>query len=191
MNKLESLKVLQEEVQNCTKCDLAKTRKNTVFSRGNPESRLCFMGEAPGENEDLTGRPFVGRAGLLLDAMIMAMGLTPNDIYICNIIKCRPPGNRRPLPEEVAACYPFREKQLQLVRPQVIVALGATAAEGLLGPGPNISKRRGKWHSANGVAIMPTFHPSYLLRNPAAKETVKEDLKLVLDFLKEVEKKDE
>lgn len=191
MTKLESLKILQEEVKNCTKCDLAKTRTNTVFSRGNPDSRLCFMGEAPGENEDVTGQPFVGRAGKLLDAMITAMGLTPNDVYICNIIKCRPPGNRRPLPEEVTACYPFREKQLQLVKPQVIVALGATATEGLLGSGPGISKRRGKWHSAGGVAIMPTFHPSYLLRNPAAKETVKEDLKLVLDFLKEAEKKDE
>lgn len=164
------LPVVADEVASCTRCELAKTRTHTVFSRGNPTAKLCFVGEAPGADEDAQGLPFVGRAGQLLDKMIGAMGLDPDaDVYVCNILKCRPPGNRRPTPEESETCIPYLHEQLAAVDPKVIVALGNTAVASLVGGathlGLGITKLRGQWKLYRGrVLVMPTYHPSYLLR---------------------------
>jgi len=180
---------LAGEVASCTKCALASTRTQTVFARGNPDARVCFVGEAPGADEDAQGAPFVGRAGQLLDRMIGAMGLSPaNDVYICNIIKCRPPGNRRPLPEEIATCIPYLHEQIERVSPSVIVALGNTAVGALLDTKVGITKLRGHWQRyGNGTPVMPTYHPSYLLRpSPQqndAKRQAWEDLQLVMKEL--------
>jgi DNA polymerase len=179
---------LAVEVAACTRCGLASTRTQTVFARGNPHARLCFVGEAPGADEDAQGLPFVGRAGQLLDRMIGAMGLAPQtDVYICNILKCRPPGNRRPEPEEMAACFPYLHEQLDLVRPRVIVALGNTAVAALLDTKLGITKLRGQWKLYRGVLVMPTYHPSYLLRpspqQADAKRQTWEDLQLVMKEL--------
>jgi uracil-DNA glycosylase family 4 len=176
------------EVSTCTRCGLAPTRKQTVFSRGSPDARICFVGEAPGADEDEQGLPFVGRAGQLLDRMITAMGLDPaRDVYVCNIIKCRPPGNRRPEPEEMAACIPYLNEQLALIRPRVIVALGNTAVAGLLDTKLGITKLRGQWKLYRGILVMPTYHPSYLLRpspqQVEAKRQAWEDLQLVMKEL--------
>lgn len=184
--KINHLQLLKEEIAICIKCDLCTTRTNTVFARGNPNSYITLVGESPGENEDLSGLPFVGRSGKLLDSMIAATGLTQDDVYICNIVRCRPPNNRKPLPEETQTCFPFLLKQLNLVNPKVIITLGATATEGLLGPGLGITKRRGKLEKWNNIPTFPFLHPSYLLRNPAAKIDWIADLKLVLEYLKEL-----
>jgi DNA polymerase len=175
-------------VAACTRCGLSATRTQTVFSRGNPESRLCFVGEAPGADEDEQGLPFVGRAGQLLDRMISAMGLDPaKDVYVCNILKCRPPGNRRPEPAEMAACTPYLDEQLALVKPKVIVALGNTAVSALLETKLGITKLRGQWKLYRGILVMPTYHPSYLLRpspqQAEAKRQAWEDLQLVMKEL--------
>jgi DNA polymerase len=172
-------------VAACTKCGLAATRTQTVFARGNPAAQLCFVGEAPGADEDAQGLPFVGRAGQLLDRMIAAMGLSPqDDVYVCNILKCRPPGNRRPEPEEMAACFPYLHEQLDLVHPRVIVALGNTAVAALLDTRLGITKVRGQWKLYRGILVMPTYHPSYLLRpspqQTDAKRQAWEDLQLVM-----------
>jgi uracil-DNA glycosylase family 4 len=185
MSKLELLKVIADEAAACTQCDLHKSREKSVFQRGDVNSKIVFVGEAPGAEENQQGLPFVGRAGKLLDAMIVAMGYTREDVYVCNICKCRPPDNRKPSPEEMKTCSPFLVRQLDIVSPRVIVALGATAMEALLGPGEGVTKRRGKWAEWNKTKVMVTFHPSYLLRNPSAKEIVKLDLQEVLRFLKE------
>jgi uracil-DNA glycosylase len=183
------LPVIQAEVASCTKCGLHATRTNTVFSRGNPEAKLCFVGEAPGADEDAQGEPFVGRAGQLLDRMIVAMGLDPaKDVYVCNIIKCRPPGNRRPEPEEVATCIPYLHEQLAKVAPTVIVALGNTSVAALLGTKLGITKVRGSWKLYRGkIPVMPTYHPSYLLRpspqQSEAKRQAWEDLQAVMKEL--------
>jgi len=180
---------LAAEVSTCTKCVLSATRTQIVFSRGNPDAALCFIGEAPGADEDAQGLPFVGRAGQLLDRMIAAMGLSPeNDVYVCNILKCRPPGNRRPEPEEMAACFPYLHEQLALVSPRVLVALGNTAVAALLETKVGITKLRGQWKLYRGkTLLMPTFHPSYLLRpSPQqieAKRQTWEDLQLVMKEL--------
>ena len=180
---------LAREVAVCTKCGLAATRTQTVFARGNPEAQLCFVGEAPGADEDAQGLPFVGRAGQLLDRMITAMGLSPeNDVYVCNILKCRPPGNRRPEPEESATCIPYLHEQLALIRPRVIVTLGNTAAAALLQTSLGISKVRGQWRLYRGqTRVMPTYHPSYLLRpgpqQVEAKRQAWEDLQMVMKEL--------
>lgn len=164
---MRSLDVIQAEVAACTKCELHATRKNTVFSRGNPQAAICIVGEAPGEDEDNQGLPFVGRSGKLLDETITKLGLDPaKDIYVCNIIKCRPPNNRRPTDEEVNSCISYLEEQIQVVSPKVIVALGRTAVDSLLPANTfGITKIHGKFFKYNKVPLMPTFHPSYVLRN--------------------------
>jgi uracil-DNA glycosylase family 4 len=177
---------LAATVAGCTRCVLHTTRTQTVFSRGNPEAALCFIGEAPGQDEDEQGLPFVGRAGQLLDKMIAAMGLSPErDAYICNILKCRPPGNRRPEPEEMEACFPYLHEQLAAVKPKVLVALGNTAVSALLHTKIGISKLRGQWKLYNGsTLVMPTYHPSYLLRpspqQAEAKRQAWDDLQAVM-----------
>jgi DNA polymerase len=171
---------LAEEVKGCTRCGLCQDRKQTVFARGNGTARLCFVGEGPGADEDEQGLPFVGKAGQLLDKMIAAMGLSRDEVYVCNIVKCRPPQNRKPSEEEMAACLPYLREQLQLIAPQAIVALGATAVQGLLGVGGGITRLRGNWRLYEGVPLMPTFHPAYLLRTPSAKREVWADLQAVL-----------
>jgi uracil-DNA glycosylase len=185
LDKHLRLPQLAQEVSTCTKCGLATTRTQTVFARGDPDARLCFVGEAPGADEDAQGLPFVGRAGQLLDRMIGAMGLDPaKDVYVCNILKCRPPGNRRPEPDEMASCFPYLHEQLDLVRPRVIVALGNTAVAALLDTRLGITKVRGQWKLYRGILVMPTYHPSYLLRpspqQTEAKRQAWEDLQLVM-----------
>ncbi|HYQ03043.1 MAG TPA: uracil-DNA glycosylase [Polyangiaceae bacterium] len=175
------LDVLAEIVRGCTRCGLCKQRKQAVFARGTGSSGVCFVGEGPGADEDAQGLPFVGKAGQLLDRMIEAMGLGRDEVYVCNIVKCRPPDNRKPEPDEMAACMPYLNEQLELIAPRVIVALGATAVQGLLGTSEGIMRMRGKWKSYRGqIDVMPTFHPAYLLRTPAAKREVWEDLQEVL-----------
>jgi uracil-DNA glycosylase family 4 len=184
-----TLPVLATAVAACTKCGLAATRTQTVFSRGNPAAHLCFVGEAPGADEDAQGLPFVGRAGQLLDKMIAAMGLSPeNDVYVCNIIKCRPPENRRPEPLEIETCIPYLHEQLALVKPKVIVAMGNTAVGALLNTKLGITKLRGQWKLYRGTTlVMPTYHPSYLIRPSAqqveAKRQAWEDLQAVMKEL--------
>jgi DNA polymerase len=174
---------LAEEIKTCTKCALYAGRTQTVFARGNPAAEVCFVGEGPGADEDAAGFPFVGKAGQLLDRMIAAMGYQRDDVYICNIVKCRPPNNRKPEPDEMGKCLPYLREQLDLVAPKVIVALGATAVEGLLGAGGGITRLRGQWKLYRAVPVMPTFHPAYLLRNPDAKREVWADLQAVLKHL--------
>lgn len=178
------LQVLATEVAQCTRCGLHADRTQTVFSRGNGKSGLCFIGEGPGADEDAQGFPFVGAAGQLLDKMIAAMGLERDEVYVCNIVKCRPPRNRKPEPDEMRACMPYLAEQLELIDPQVIVALGATAVQGLLGATGGITRLRGNWRLYRGsIAVMPTFHPAYLLRQPSAKRMVWQDLQAVLEHL--------
>jgi DNA polymerase len=178
------LATIAETVRSCVKCGLHATRTNTVFARGNPMAELCFVGEGPGADEDAQGEPFVGRAGQLLDKMIVAMGYLRDDVYICNIVKCRPPENRKPELSEMDACSPYLTEQLKLISPRVIVALGATAVQGLIGTSEGITRMRGKWKLYKGtIPIMPTFHPAYLLRQPAAKRDVWNDLQEVMRHL--------
>ncbi len=183
-----ALRVIQEEVRACRACKLAPTRTQTVFARGNPNARLCFIGEGPGADEDRTGLPFVGVAGQLLDRIIAAMRLTEDQVYIANIVKCRPPNNRVPYDEEMSACTPFLLRQLEVVKPEVIVALGKTAAGFLLEDKSTMTTMRGRWRSWKGVAVMPTWHPSYVLRvrddpKSTARAEVWTDMKLVLERL--------
>lgn len=183
--RVRRLSVIAGEVGACRGCRLGNTRKNTVFARGNPFARLFFIGEGPGEQEDLQGLPFVGPAGQLLDRIITrGMGLDPErDVYVGNIVKCRPPNNRVPEPDEMTACTPFLVRQLDLVRPDVIVALGRTAVSFLLDSKDSMTRLRGKWRTYHGIAVMPTWHPSYLLRTPEAKGDTWADVKLVLERL--------
>jgi DNA polymerase len=176
----QRLAQLAATVSSCQKCVLCQKRKQTVFARGTGSSGVCFVGEGPGADEDAQGLPFVGKAGQLLDKMIEAMGLSRDEVYVCNVVKCRPPDNRKPEPDEMAACLPYLAEQLDLVRPSVIVALGATAVQGLLGTSVGIMRLRGNWKTYRGIPLMPTFHPAYLLRTPSAKRQVWEDLQEVL-----------
>ena len=185
--KHESLEKIRKSLGDCQHCKLAKGRTNLVFGAGNPQARLVFVGEGPGRDEDLQGEPFVGEAGQVLNRIITAMGLKREEVYICNVIKCRPPGNRDPEADEIAACAPFLLRQLQSVHPEVIVALGRFATQTLLGTKEAISKLRGKFHDYHGVPVMPTYHPSYLLRNRADAGPfweVWEDMAQVLRLLK-------
>ncbi|MDF1536889.1 MAG: uracil-DNA glycosylase [bacterium] len=174
---------LRRDLGDCRRCGLAAERNNIVFGVGDPGARVVFVGEAPGRDEDLRGEPFVGKAGQTLTRIIAAMGLTREQVYICNVIKCRPPGNRDPLPAEVAMCQPFLARQLEIIQPQVICALGSFAARTLLGSDLGISRLRGDFHDYKGTPLMPTYHPSYLLRNPHAKRDVWEDIQKVMELL--------
>jgi DNA polymerase len=176
-----SLGDLRREIGDCQRCKLAPHRTNLVFGVGNAAARLVFVGEAPGADEDTKGEPFVGRAGQLLTEIITkGMGLRREDVYIANVIKCRPPDNRNPEPDEVASCEPFLIRQLGLIGPQVIVALGKFAAQTLLRTKTPITKLRGQWGDYRGIKVMPTFHPAYLLRNPGDKRLVWADIKAVM-----------
>ena len=177
------LLAIRREMGDCTRCKLAPGRRHLVFGVGNPRAELVFVGEGPGEDEDLKGEPFVGRAGQLLTRMIEAMGYARGDVYIANVVKCRPPGNRNPEPDEIEACEPFLRAQLAALRPRVIVALGKFAAQTLLRETTPISRLRGRWASYQGVKLMPTFHPAYLLRSPDEKKKAWEDLQLVMKEL--------
>jgi uracil-DNA glycosylase family 4 len=177
------LRVIREEIGDCTRCKLHSGRTNLVFGVGSPEARLMFVGEGPGADEDEQGEPFVGRAGQLLTQIIKAMGFAREEVYIANVVKCRPPGNRNPEPDEIAQCVPFLHAQIAAIRPNVIVALGKFAAQTLLQTETPISRLRGHFHRVGDADVMPTFHPSYLLRNPAAKREVWEDMKMVMKRL--------
>lgn len=170
------------EVRGCTKCRLCETRTHTVFGEGDVDAKIFFIGEGPGETEDQTGRPFVGRAGDLLNKMIAGMGLAREQVYIANIVKCRPPGNRVPAPDEVATCTPYLERQLEIVRPQAIVTLGLPATQYMLQTKLSMGRLRGQWQSWRGIKLMPTYHPAYVLRNPSyeTRSAVWGDLKKVL-----------
>lgn len=191
--KAEQLRILDEtQVKACTKCTLHETRTQTVFGQGNPNARLVFVGEAPGYEEDKQGLVFVGRAGQLLTRIIVAMGLTREDVFICNVLKCRPPGNRDPAADEILACNPYLRRQLTIIQPEVLVALGAPAAKTLLNTTQSIGKLRGRFHDyylsgvpgeGPSIPVMPTYHPAYLLRNPAEKRKTWADLQLVMQLL--------
>lgn len=176
----DSLLKIRDDIGDCTRCKLHKARNKIVFADGNPKARLVFVGEGPGRDEDMQGLPFVGRAGKLLTSMIEAMGLQRQDVYICNVVKCRPPENRLPEPDEIKTCSPFLMRQLDVVDPQVIVALGACAAQTLLQTTRGISHFRGQWQEFRGRKLMATYHPAYLLRNPPAKADVWKDLQMVM-----------
>ncbi len=176
----DTLPLIRENLGECTRCKLHKTRKNIVFGDGNPKAQLVFVGEGPGADEDAQGLPFVGRAGKLLTQMIEAMGLQRKDVYICNVVKCRPPENRQPEKDEVTECSPFLLRQIDTIAPKVIVCLGSTAAQTVLQTNRGISHFRGEWLEFRGRKLMATYHPAYLLRNPAAKGEVWKDLQKVM-----------
>lgn len=183
----KSLHELRAAIGDCRRCKLWSGRTHIVFGVGSPKAALMFVGEGPGRDEDLQGEPFVGRAGqLLTDIITKGMGLKREDVYIANVIKCRPPENRNPEPDEVESCEPFLKKQVDLVRPKVIVALGKFAVQTLLRSKVPITRLRGVWHDYHGIKLMPTFHPAYLLRNPGDKKLVWEDIKKVLKELKDL-----
>lgn len=184
-NLPNDLKQLKNIVQNCHLCQLSKTRKNVVFGEGDPNADIMFIGEGPGANEDETGKPFVGRAGELLTKIIEnVLELKREDVYIANIVKCRPPGNRVPTPEEVESCMPYLIKQISIINPKIIITLGATAYNNLTNDTTPISKIRGEILTFANAKLIPTFHPSFLLRNPSAKKFVYLDMKKVKALLK-------
>jgi DNA polymerase len=179
----DTLERIREDLGECTRCRLHKQRNKIVFGAGNPRAELVFVGEGPGHDEDVQGLPFVGRAGKLLTQMIEAMGLRRDDVYICNVVKCRPPENRKPEDDEVATCSPYLYRQLEVIGPKAVVCLGATAAQALLKTKESISRYRGQWLDFRGTKLLVTYHPAYLLRNPAAKGDVWKDLQKVMAYL--------
>src|SRR5882672_4053916 len=182
--KIRLLAQLEEQrVRNCDKCRLAQTRTQTVFGEGDPDAPIFFIGEGPGETEDKTGRPFVGRAGQLLDQMIVAMGLKREQVYIANIVKCRPPQNRAPAPDEVETCTPYLVRQIEIIRPRAIVTLGLPASKYMLSSNSTMGRLRGQWHEWRGIKLMPTFHPAYLLRSYTVenRQAVWSDLQKVMN----------
>lgn len=185
LGKKEALSELYAQYAKCLKCPLAEQGRNqVVFGVGNPEAKIMFIGEAPGRDEDLRGEPFVGRAGQLLNKIIEAMGLQREEVFISNVVKCRPPGNRTPLPNERNTCKDLLLfKEIQIIQPKIICTLGAPAIQGLLGDEIRISQVRGVFQQFQGIPVMPTYHPAYLLRNPAEKRTVWEDMKKVMELL--------
>jgi uracil-DNA glycosylase family 4 len=181
----ESLETIRADLGDCRRCKLASGRRNIVFGSGNPHAELMFVGEAPGADEDEQGLPFVGRAGQLLTRIIEAMGMKREDVYICNILKCRPPGNRNPEADEIAACEPFLRRQIASVKPKIICALGTFGAQALLRTKEPISRLRGQFIDYRGIKLMATYHPAYLLRNPNEKRKVWEDVQKIRDYLKD------
>ena len=179
----ESLDDIARVVSTCEKCALCRTRRNTVPGEGDPRARLMCVGEGPGETEDQTGRPFVGRAGELLTAMLAAIELPRESVFIANVVKCRPPQNRKPLPDEMAACLPYLRRQVQLIQPTVLLALGSTAAEGLLGIKRSLTELRGKVHRWDGIPLIITYHPAALLRNPNWKKPAWDDVRIARQLL--------
>lgn len=183
--RAKTLEELRSAIGDCRRCKLWPGRTHLVFGIGNPRATVMFVGEGPGRDEDLQGEPFVGRAGqLLTDIITRGMGFRREDVYIANVIKCRPPENRNPEPDEVESCEPFLKKQIDLIRPKIIVALGKFAVQALLKSKVSITRLRGVWHDYHGIKLMPTFHPAYLLRNPGDKKLVWEDIKKVIQELK-------
>jgi DNA polymerase len=176
----ETLSSIRSDLGDCQRCKLARGRNQIVFGDGRSDARLVFVGEGPGFEEDQQGLPFVGAAGQLLTRIIEAIKLSRKQVYICNIIKCRPPGNRNPEPDEIKCCFPFLERQIAVIRPDFIVALGTIAAQTLLGTTTPISRLRGRFHEYKGIKIVPTYHPAYLLRNPDKKRDVWEDMKMLM-----------
>lgn len=180
----DTLDAIRRDVAACTRCrELACTRTQTVFGVGNPHARLCFLGEAPGADEDRRGEPFVGRAGQLLDRIIEACTLKREEVYILNILKCRPPGNRNPEPDEAANCRAFLDRQLALIKPEFLCCLGAVAAKNLLGREDSIGKMRGRVFDYHGIKVVCTYHPAYLLRNPSAKRDTWEDMQMLMKLM--------
>jgi DNA polymerase len=187
VSRSSGLAAVREELGDCIRCKLHEGRKNIVFGEGNPNAALVFVGEGPGQEEDLQGRPFVGAAGqLLTDIIVKGMQLKREDVYICNIVKCRPPGNRNPEPDEVEACEPFLIKQLQAINPKIIIGLGNVAVKTLLKTKEGITSLRGNWKTYQGIPLMPTFHPAYLLRTPSDKRLVWDDIKKVIAELEKL-----
>jgi uracil-DNA glycosylase len=184
--KAAALKEIADQVCACCRCGLGSSRTNAVPGEGNPDARVMFVGEGPGADEDIQGRPFVGRAGQLLDKQIAAMGLRREDVFIANVVKCRPPNNRPPTPEEAAACWPFLKRQIEIIEPEVIVALGNPAVKALLNSSVGITRLRGQWHELWGIPVMPTFHPAYLLRQYSVenRRRVWDDLQKVMERLR-------
>jgi uracil-DNA glycosylase family 4 len=182
--KEKALRALRAEIGDCQRCRLSKGRKNLVFGEGDPDADILFVGEGPGREEDRQGRPFVGDAGKVLTNLIRKMGLKREDVYIANVVKCRPPMNRDPEQDEILTCSPFLEKQIEIIRPQVIMALGRVSSQRLVGSMIPISKLRGKFYDFKGIPLMPTFHPAYLIRNPKDKWLTWNDAQKVLEKLK-------
>src|ERR1700675_1290129 len=178
-----ALKLIREDLGECSRCKLHQDRNQIVFGVGNPHAELMFVGEGPGADEDAQGEPFVGRAGQLLNNMIKAMGLRREDIYIANIVKCRPPGNRTPDPDECDTCSPFLMRQIAAIKPKVVVALGATAAKNLLAMNSSLGDLRGKWYDCRGTKLAVTYHPAFLLRDPRQKKEAWKDLQMVMKDL--------
>ncbi len=176
----EKLNSLKTEIGDCKRCKLCEKRKNIVFGEGSPEAKIVFVGEGPGEDEDIQARPFVGRAGQLLTKIIEAMQFKRSDVYIANIVKCRPPGNRNPEPEEIQHCLPFLQKQLEIISPMIVVAMGNVAAKTLLGKTAGITELRGNFFPLGNMKVMPTYHPSYLLRNQSKKKEAWVDMQIVM-----------
>lgn len=178
-----TLAAIREELGDCRRCKLSQGRTHIVFGEGSPTARLMFVGEGPGEEEDLQGRPFVGPAGQLLNRLLDKLGLRREEVYIANVVKCRPPGNREPEADEVAACLPFLEKQIHCIQPRVIVTLGRVAAHALLKTSTPLTRLRGSWQKFRDIPVMPTFHPSFLLRFPRERFKTWEDMQQVMEYL--------
>jgi uracil-DNA glycosylase family 4 len=176
----ETLADIRTDLGACQRCRLARARTKIVFGDGHPQAKLVFVGEGPGFEEDQQGKPFVGAAGQLLNRIIEAINLTRSQVYICNIVKCRPPGNRNPEPAEINCCFPFLERQIAAIKPDFICALGTIAAQTLLRTTTPISRLRGRFHEYRGIRVLPTYHPAYLLRNPEKKRDVWEDMKMLM-----------
>jgi uracil-DNA glycosylase len=184
-SRINTLETLRDLIGDCRRCKLSEGRTNLVFGEGSPRAPLVFVGEGPGRDEDAEGRPFVGEAGKLLTRIIEnGMGLSREDVYICNVVKCRPPKNRVPERDEIQSCLPFLKRQLEIISPDVICALGLTAARGLLGRPFTMIRERGTWVSYQDIPMMPTYHPAYLLRNPSAKRQVWEDVQEIMKLMK-------
>lgn len=181
--RVETLDEIRNDLGDCRRCKLWKERTNIVYGAGNPHARLVFVGEGPGYDEDRQGEPFVGKAGQLLTKIIEAMKLTRDRVYICNVVKCRPPDNRNPEPDEISTCFPFLKRQLEAISPDIICALGSVAANSLLEKEVFISRVRGKFFDYKGIKVMPTYHPAYLLRNPDKKKDVWEDVQKIMKMM--------